>query len=796
MCVQIVTLQFSERLPLHKSLPIYPLVPAPVILLCRSFRDSDSKEGLLSVELCRLYSIDVSIFDQHQVRMRGVYAIFLFFLLINCIRAKKMRWCTVSDPEQKKCAELAKALVAVLPPAAVAAFARLSCIRASSTTDCIDRIRANRADIVTLDAGEVYSAVKQFGLGAIAKEIYSDGGCVLSVAVVRNISLDVRSLKGLRSCHSGVRWTAGWSLPLGFLLSRNYLSWSKEQPLSQDVSTFFSASCVPGAAAIAPPLCALCQGQKSYIRQKNYHCETSHNEPFYNNQGALRCLRRGAGDVAFVDHLALESIEDSDRDEFRLLCADGSQAPLSHYRICNLGRGPGGGMVTRLNSRKTARKFLSTVQMLFGKRGKERQRFQLFNSSSFGENDLLFKDATDKLAVLPDDIDVSQLLGLDYVALLKGLGHEGSSLEDSVVRWCCISHAEQKKCEQWALNIKSDPLVCVRAVSMRDCIEKIKRDEVDAVSLDATHSFIAGKCGLVPVVTEYYGERCVPAEGSTHLETDVLPSVVAVAVARRSSRSVFMGNLGGRRSCHGHMYSPAGWLLPYRHPLSLEHNSSAPCGPDQVYNDVFWKGCLPGSQGNLCKVCLGGTGEAATKRCADNHNERYYGNTGALRCLVGDPSGKSYGDVAFLEQHTLLDNILSLNSSGWAEGWTLSDYELLCGDGRRAPLAEWESCNLGVIPPNSVMTRPVLTARVYDFLMKSQETLSANPNAEFKLFQSQEYGESDLLFKDATQCFVHTSHMDPRSILGEEFYSQAEAAFNCTHSDILEFCNQDVCSIF
>lgn len=149
------------------------------------------------------------------------------------------------------------------------------------------------------------------------------GGCILSVAVVKNSSLDIRSLRGLRSCHSGVRWTAGWSLPLGFLLSRNYLSWSKEQPLNHgneirigctslsisyfvicgplsfqsphlffssraDVSTFFSASCIPGAAALAPPLCALCQGQKSYIRQKNYHCETSHSEPFYNSQGALR----------------------------------------------------------------------------------------------------------------------------------------------------------------------------------------------------------------------------------------------------------------------------------------------------------------------------------------------------------------------------------------------------------------------------------------------------------------------------------------------------------------------------
>ncbi len=34
----------------------------------------------------------------------------------------------------------------------------------------------------------------------------------------------------------------------------------------------------------------------------------------------------------------------------------------------------------------------------------------------------------------------------------------------------------------------------------------LQRDEVDAVSLDATHSFIAGKCGLVPVVTEFYGK--------------------------------------------------------------------------------------------------------------------------------------------------------------------------------------------------------------------------------------------------------------------------------------------------
>ena len=65
--------------------------------------------------------------------------------------------------------------------------------------------------------------------------------------------------------------------------------------------------------------------------------------------------------------------------------------------------------------------------MAFGQRGREKQRFQLFESAPFGSSDLLFKDVTQKLAILPDDKDISQVLGLDYVALLKGLGHEGMS---------------------------------------------------------------------------------------------------------------------------------------------------------------------------------------------------------------------------------------------------------------------------------------------------------------------------------------------------------------------------------
>lgn len=49
--------------------------------------------------------------------------------------------------------------------------------------------QANRADIVTLDAGDVYSAVKQFGLVAVAKEIYSEG----SMATARQCGVVLKS---------------------------------------------------------------------------------------------------------------------------------------------------------------------------------------------------------------------------------------------------------------------------------------------------------------------------------------------------------------------------------------------------------------------------------------------------------------------------------------------------------------------------------------------------------------------------------------------------------------------------
>ncbi|ETE67101.1 Melanotransferrin, partial [Ophiophagus hannah] len=559
------------------------------------------------------------------------------------------------------------------------------------------------------------------------------GSCVFAVAVAKCGTLDVQRLKGVRSCHNGARWTSGWNIPTGFLLARSDLMWVSGQPLSQAISGYFNASCVPGIGATYPKLCALCQGPKSYIWDKNHFCEASPREPFYGSEGAFRCLKLGLAEVAFVDHLAVMSAtgkllaqDDLEREEYELLCPDGSTAPLTAYSTCNLGSGPGSAIVTRHNLQKTAKEFLKVIQHLFGNSGKEKARFELFASAPFRGRDLLFHDATQHLQLLGEETEISQVLGLDYVTLLQGLGHEGSSLSNSLVRWCCISDLELHKCEEWALNVRSDPLVCVQADSMIGCLELIKKNEADAVTLDATHAYFAETCALAPVAAECY------------------------ALVRKANQQVSRYSLRGKRSCHSHVYSPGGWLLLSQYTVGALENGNSTCN--------LTSGCMPGANGNLCKVCIGEEGRVkASSRCAANHHERYYGNLGALRCLLGDPTGRSFGDVALLEHHNLLQNIESITA--------------------------WRTCNLGSVPPSVVVTRPVTVTKVQDFLAKSQESSKISG---FQLFDSLRYGGSDLLFKDATQGLVFTGQMDFKSILGQSFFQLAQSVFSCTSAESQE----------
>ena len=79
------------------------------------------------------------------------------------------------------------------------------------------------------------------------------------VAVVRknNTGFNLTSLQGKKSCHTGARRTAGWNVPVGYLLREGIM---QKAPCDggdyydlKAASKFFSESCVPGKEYISSP---------------------------------------------------------------------------------------------------------------------------------------------------------------------------------------------------------------------------------------------------------------------------------------------------------------------------------------------------------------------------------------------------------------------------------------------------------------------------------------------------------------------------------------------------------------
>ena len=70
-----------------------------------------------------------------------------------------------------------------------------------------------------------------------------------SLAVVqKDAKLKFTELKGKKSCHTGVGKTAGWEIPVGYLLFKKEMVYTKDQ--YQSAADFFSESCAPGKVQI------------------------------------------------------------------------------------------------------------------------------------------------------------------------------------------------------------------------------------------------------------------------------------------------------------------------------------------------------------------------------------------------------------------------------------------------------------------------------------------------------------------------------------------------------------------
>nr|QHQ72351.1 melanotransferrin isoform 1 [Acipenser ruthenus] len=675
----------------------------------------------------------------------------VIFCFLNTVQAvcslSQLRWCTTSDLEMRKCQDMMKAFRdANIKPA-------LECVDGGSSENCALSISTNMADAVTLDGGFIYEAGKKFNLKPVTGELYDEvsQGTYLAVAVVRknNTEINMNNLKGKKSCHTGLSRTVGWNVPVGYLIDSGRMS-VMDCNIPQAVSEFFSASCVPGAgvSGYSPSLCQLCIGDEN----GGTRCaKNSQEERYADYSGAFRCLAEGAGDVAFVKHTTVADntngvnpavwAKDLKLNDFELLCRDGSRAAINSYAGCYLAKVPAHAVVVRPDT-DGAEVFsmLQAGQRQFG--SDHNIGFKMFDSSLYGGKDLLFKDSTIRLIAIENQ-SYQDWLGEEYLHALSGLDCSPDRLPE-YLRWCTLSHGELLKCSDMAMSFSKKNLKpkvqCVSGTSPEDCMQKIKKKEVDAITLDGGFIYTAGKTyGLVPAAGESYA---YDVQGGTYY---------AVAVVKRSGHDRFtFSELKGRKSCHTGYQRTAGWNIPIA--TLIENGFIRPdnCDFPKATGSFFSASCVPGANqpgfpSSLCELCKGDAN--GNNKCERSNNELYYGYSGAFRCLA-----EGGGDVAFVKHTTVFDNTDGKNTESWAAGLQHMDFELLCPNGVRAPVTEYAKCNLAAVPAHAVMVHPETNIyAVYGLLSKAQDFFGndSNPNG-FSMFDSSKYQGTDLIFKDST----------------------------------------------
>ncbi|ETE58627.1 Serotransferrin, partial [Ophiophagus hannah] len=649
-----------------------------------------------------------------------------------------LRWCTVSDQELAKCSDMSKAF------SRANLFPELACVNGGSVINCTSMINRNLADAATVDGGILYQAGKEHGLKPVVAEAYGQdvGTSYYAVAVVKaNSNLTINQLRGAKTCHTGINRTAGWNIPVGFLLDSGRMP-MMGCSVTKAVSDYFKASCVPGATAVGDPtsLCELCKGDSAGQSK----CELSPKEDYYDYLGAFRCLVDGPGEVAFVKHTTVieatvgQAQPSWTLEDFQLLCRDGSRAAVSAWRTCHLARVPAHAVITRQDVEGS---------LIFEVLDQGQQRFnggnssfQMFHSTAYGGKNLLFKDSTAKLVPIMEQT-YQTWLGDEYLHAMRGLDCDPKRLPE-FLRWCVLSTEEIWKCSKMAT----------------------KRD-IDAVVLAGKDVYVAGKAyGLVPAAAEHY------ADG------DTMSTYYAVAVVKRATSDVFtIHDLQQKRSCHTGYGRMAGWNIPIGLLLRKGFIQPQECNLLKAVSGFFSASCIPtaekeGYPANLCELCIGDS--QGNFRCNASSQETYYGYTGAFRCLA-----EGRGDVAFVKHSSVFENTDGHNTDTWASRLRSGDFQLLCPNGARAEVDQFAGCHWGQVPPRAVMVHPDTNALVvYGLLDKAQDFFGDDNNPYgFKMFSSSEFQKQDLIFKDSTVKIVPVGERRTfESWLGRPFLDSLE----------------------
>uniref|UniRef100_A0A3B4U175 Serotransferrin n=1 Tax=Seriola dumerili TaxID=41447 RepID=A0A3B4U175_SERDU len=342
-----------------------------------------------------------------------------------------IKWCAVGHAETSKCDQWTINSVGDDGSA-------IECQNAPSVEECLKKIMRKEADAMAVDGGQVYTAGK-CGLVPVMVEQYDEASSYYAVAVVKKGSgVTWDTLKGKRSCHTGIGRTAGWNIPMGHI---------HKSTNDCDFSKFFPSGCAPGADPTSS-FCTQCVGSRRTVGDE-YKCKASAEEQYYGYAGAFRCLVENSGDVAFIKHTIVGENSDGNGPawasgvnsaDYELICPGKAPVPVSDFLSCNLAKVPAHAVVTRPESRSEVIRVLQDQQAKFGNSGSDAS-FRIFHSD--GGKNLLFKDSTKCLQEILSGTNYEQFLGVEYMNAMNSLRQCSETTPD--LEKSCTFHSCQQK---------------------------------------------------------------------------------------------------------------------------------------------------------------------------------------------------------------------------------------------------------------------------------------------------------------------------------------------------------------
>jgi len=341
----------------------------------------------------------------------------------------------------------------------------------------------------------------------------------------------LQQLRGAKSCHTGFGRNVGYKIPITKLKNTHVLKVSADPQISaterelKSLSEFFTQSCLVGTYSTHPDtdrllkkkysnLCALCEKPE----QCNYP------DKFSGYDGAIRCLDKGQGEVAFSKVQYIKKYfglpgagpdappAEGNPENFEYLCEDGTRRPITGP-ACSWAQRPWSGYISNEKAVHSADQLHQLQSRL--------ERF--FNNGLQAQN----KDAAAHLLIQPNAVYHSKDAAIDPKVYLERAGYkdvierDGSAIRK--IRLCAQNDDELAKCQalhQAAYARDARPeLECVQST---DCVVALTKKEADLAIVTPTGYADARRNELQPVV---YEQRA---------QDDVLVAVAAPSVTREA----------------------------------------------------------------------------------------------------------------------------------------------------------------------------------------------------------------------------------------------------------------------